>query len=102
MAEPVLVDVGSEEEALDLSRALVVRGLAARRTTIDGRPEVELHCRREETQRLLADLLPALEAWRRDRAHGPLRVIVGGRVHVVGLEQVAEGASFDPPGAAAA
>jgi hypothetical protein len=88
MAEHVLVDVRSVEDALDLSRALAVRGLAARPAVSAGRPEVELHCGREEKQRLLADLLPALEAWRRDRAHGPLRVISGEHVHVVGQDQV--------------
>jgi hypothetical protein len=84
MAEPVLVDVETEAEATDLSRALAVRGLAARPTTIAGHPEVELLCRREERRRLLADLLPALEAWRLDRGHGPLRVVVGEGVHVLG------------------
>jgi hypothetical protein len=102
MAEHVLVGVGSQADAVDLSRALAVRGLTARWTTVDGRPEVELRYRREETQRLLADLLPALEAWRRDRAHGPLRVIVGERVHVVGLEQVGQGIPLGHPESMAA
>lgn len=84
MAEPVLVDVDTESEAIDLSRALAVRGLAARPTTVAGHPEVELLCRREERRQLLADLLPALEAWRLDRGHGPLRVVVGEGVHTLG------------------
>jgi hypothetical protein len=90
MAEPVRVDVESEPDAEDLSRALAVRGLAGRPAASGGRPAVEISCRHEDTDRLLADLLPALEAWRVDRARGQLRVTARGQVHILGCLQLAE------------
>jgi hypothetical protein len=89
MAEPVRVDVESEPDAEDLSRALAVRGLAGR-PAASGRPAVEISCRHEDTDRLLADLLPALEAWRVDRARAHLRVTAGGQVHILGCLQLGE------------
>jgi hypothetical protein len=101
MAERVRVDLESEPEAEDLSRALAVRGLAGRPATSGGRPAVEVTCRHEETDRLLADLLPALEAWRVDRARPQLRVTAGEQVHILGSPQLAA-AEPAPPEVAAA
>jgi hypothetical protein len=81
MAARVEIDLATEAEAQDLLWALGSRGLSGRVTSLDGRLGLVLEYAHESTQRLLTDLLPALEVWRHDRARGPLTLRAGGRVY---------------------
>jgi hypothetical protein len=82
MAELITIETDSAAESHDLQRALAVRGLFSF-VELYG-TEVSLDSRFEPTERLLADLLPAVDEWRRDRHTGPLRVIVGGHPYSIG------------------
>jgi hypothetical protein len=79
LAHRVEIQLDSRAEAHDLLRALAVRGLAGALRPGASPPAVVLDGSHESTASLLADLLPALDAWRLDRSRGPLSIAVEGR-----------------------
>ena len=79
MALPIRVEALGAPEARDLVEALAVRGLIGTVEHEAGAYTVELNEPHEETERLLADLTLALEAWLADRGHDAVEIHVGGR-----------------------
>jgi hypothetical protein len=79
MAVPVAIEVADEAEGYDLMRALAVRGLIAELRGDSVPLEVTITLRHEPTELLLADLLPALAQFRRDRCRAPIPIRVGTR-----------------------
>ena len=79
MAEAVEIHVRDTTEGYDLMRALAVRGLTGTLSESGDRALIAIMCRREETDRLLADLLPALDEWRIDAGLAAIDVRVGAR-----------------------
>jgi hypothetical protein len=76
MSETVTVEVAGARACADLARALAVRGLPVR---VDpGSTQLSVASPHERTERLLRDLLPALDQWRRETQAGPVLVAVGG------------------------
>lgn len=108
MAAPIRVEGLDRADAADLVQALAVRGLTGRVADVDA--AVELHESHEETERLLADVAEAVQAWARDRGRDALEVKVGDSASVLvgpsDLESVlrervrrAAAHSVAPPGA---
>ena len=79
MATPIRVGVLEAAEARDLVEALAVRGLIGTMSESRRGCWVELNEPHEETERLIAEVTAALEAWLLDRGRGPLNVRVGER-----------------------
>jgi hypothetical protein len=76
MSETVTVEVAGARACADLARALAVRGLPAR---VDaGSTQLSIVSPHERTERLLRDLLPVVDQWRRETQAGPVHVAVGG------------------------
>lgn len=63
MAPPIRIGALDAAEASDLAQSLAARGLVGRRVSAGGSSWVEVHETREETRRLLADLVEAVETW---------------------------------------
>ena len=80
MATPIRVGVLDAGEARDLVEALAVRGLIGTMSETEGACVVELNEPHEETDRLLTEVVDALEAWLLDRGRPGVEVRVGGRV----------------------
>jgi hypothetical protein len=83
MAVPVAIEVGNESDGYDLMRALAVRGLTAELRSDRVPLEVTITLHHEPTELLLADLLPAIEQWRRDCGGAPIPVRVGTRRYAI-------------------
>ena len=83
MAMPVAIEVGNESDGYDLMRALAVRGLIAELRGDRVPLEVTITLHHEPTELLLADFLPAIEQWRRDRGRAPMPVRVGTRRYAI-------------------
>ncbi len=84
VAEAIRIELESRADAADLVRAFAVRGLTGGVEVVNGHCEVEIANRREQTERLLIDVLAALEAWLADHDDPPTRVRVGERSYVFG------------------
>jgi hypothetical protein len=84
MADTIRIALADDGDGYDLMRALAVRGLPARLKQRAEEAYLELDFRREATERLLGDLLPALEDWRHDRNRGAVRVEIAERAYSVG------------------
>jgi hypothetical protein len=85
MAEAIRIELDSPADAADLVRALGVRGLTAGIARVNGHCEFEIAYRREKTERLLVDVLAALEAWLADRTYPSTRVRIGQRSYTFGV-----------------
>jgi hypothetical protein len=96
MADRVEIEVDGRAEAGDLVRALAVRGLPGVLRSDEHRLLVVLDYPHESTDSLLRDLLPVLEAWRRDRRRAPLRITVEGRPYGVGSDADPVGSAGEP------
>lgn len=79
MAEAIRIEIENPADAADLARAFAVRGLVGEVVPVNGRCEVEIVSRREQTERLLIEVLAALEAWCADRDRISACVRVGER-----------------------
>ena len=77
MAQPICIRVADADEGADLVDALAVRGLTGNLVYTNGTPEVLIRYRWEETQRLTADVVAALETWLEDRGRISVAVRVG-------------------------
>ena len=67
MAPPIRIGTLAADEARDLVEALAVRGLIGRATEAADGWWVELHDPHEETERLVAEVTEAVQAWLVDR-----------------------------------
>jgi hypothetical protein len=83
VATPVRVERLEQHEALDLAQALAVRGLVGRPVRSRGVGALEIHDAREDTQRLLTEVVEAVETWLADRQRDPVVISVGGRKRTV-------------------
>lgn len=81
MAETIRVGLAGPSEGADLVRMLAAQGLPGRLIREAGRWEVEIGSEHEETERLLSDVLAALETWLGEREPSSIRVRVGGRTY---------------------
>ncbi|MCC6222089.1 MAG: hypothetical protein IT201_01190 [Thermoleophilia bacterium] len=86
MAAPIRIGPLPGPEALDLAQALAVRGITGRPIRATGRFEVVVHDSHEDPDRLVHDLVDALEEWLADRG----RLEVG--VRIAGSEQTVHAA----------
>jgi hypothetical protein len=75
-----------QRDAADLAQALAVRGLIGHVTGPAKRATLEIRDEREDTERLIAEVIEALKAWLADRHHEPLVVSAGGVRRTVGAE----------------
>jgi hypothetical protein len=85
VAIPIAIEIDSETAGYDLTRALAVRGLPAELHGDEG-CELTITLHHEATERLLADLLPAIEEWRRDRGLPAVRLRLGSRLYSIAAE----------------
>jgi hypothetical protein len=76
MSGPITVEVADARACADLARALAVKGLPVR--VGPGSTQLSVASAHESTQRLLRDLLPAVDQWRREMQAGPVQVAAGG------------------------
>lgn len=83
MAEPVRIEIDTSADGSELIDTLARRGLIGRLLQAGSGWEVELDSPREETQRLLRDLEPALATWLADRHRASIPLRVGERSLVV-------------------
>jgi hypothetical protein len=74
--ETITVEVADARACADLARALAVKGLPVR--VAPGSTQLSVASPHERTERLLRDLLPAVDQWRREMEAGPVQVAVGG------------------------
>ena len=77
VSKPVTIQLADGRAAGDLARALAVRGLPGRLVETPAGPGLRLTSPREPTDRLLQDLLPALEQWRHEMGMDAVRVAFG-------------------------
>lgn len=77
VAAPVRVERLEQDEALDLAQALSVRGLVGRPLRVRKHVVLEIRDEREDPERLLKEVIDALEAWLADRHRDALLVSVG-------------------------
>ena len=87
MAELIRIELESDSDGRELIDTLARRGLVGRLTYAGSRWEVEIHSPREETQRLLLDLEPALAAWLADRRRTSIPLHVGAHSLLVRRER---------------
>jgi antitoxin (DNA-binding transcriptional repressor) of toxin-antitoxin stability system len=83
VAAPIRIGTLDAAEADDLVGALAVRGLVGRPVAADGERFVELHEAHEETDRLVAEVTAAVEAWLADRGRPAVELTVAGRAFPV-------------------
>jgi hypothetical protein len=83
VATPVRVGTLDAAEAGDLVEALAVRGLIGTPVDGEGGRWVELRSSREKTERLLADVADAVEAWLADRGRAALEIRAGRHAYSV-------------------
>jgi hypothetical protein len=83
MAPPIRVEGLASREAVDLVQALAVRGIVGKPLYAGEGYAVVVHDPHEDEQRLLAEVLHALEGWLADRRREPLEVRVGARTQTV-------------------
>ena len=79
MAETIHIELATTAEGVDLVEALARRGLTGELVRAGSPSEVAVRYASEETDRLLLEVLAALEAWLADRGVSSLRVRVGKR-----------------------
>ena len=84
MAPPIRVEWLESREARDLVQALAVRGIVGTQVATKDRIGVVIHDPHEAEERLVAELVAALEGWLDDRRREPLRLRIGNRVRTVG------------------
>ena len=77
VATPVRVERLGRDDAADLAQALAVRGLVGHVIRAGNRAALEIRDEREDTERLIAEVVDALRAWLADRHHEPLVVSAG-------------------------
>lgn len=87
MGEPVRIEAETADEGRELIDALARHGLIGRLVAAGGRWRVEIDSPREETQRLLLDLRPALAMWLADRHQASILLGVGARSLLVRRER---------------
>jgi hypothetical protein len=83
LAPPIRIEWLEAGEAIDLMKALAVRGLVGILEREGSRHAVFVHDPHEETERLLAEVVEALESWLADRGRDAVEVRVGERVQTV-------------------
>ena len=86
VATPVRVERLESSDAEDLAQALAVRGLVGHVISSRGGATLEIRDEREDTERLIAEVIGALQAWLVDRHHDPLEISAGSERRVVGPE----------------
>jgi hypothetical protein len=74
---PIRIEWLEGGEAVDLVEALAVRGLIGKRVRRRTRHAVVIHHPHEGTERLLPDVIDALEDWLADRGRETIEVRVG-------------------------
>ena len=84
MAAPIRVEWLDGREARDLVQALAVRGIVGKQVTSAEDAAVVVHDPHETDERLLAELVHALEGWLADRGREQVRVRIGNRTRTVG------------------
>jgi hypothetical protein len=87
MAPPIRIEWLEGGEAIDLVQALAVRGLVGKPVREKARHVVTIHDPHEETERLLSDVVAALETWLADRGRDEIEVRVGSRTRTVSARQ---------------
>jgi hypothetical protein len=83
VAPPVRIEWLDGAEAIDLVQALAVRGLVGKPLRKGTRHAVVVHDPHEDTDRLVAELVAALETWLADRGGESLRLTLGDRSRTV-------------------
>ncbi len=83
MAPPVRIEWLDGAEAIDLVQALSVRGLVGKPLRKGKRHAVVVHDPHEEADRLIAELVAALETWLADRGRESLQVTLEDRSRTV-------------------
>jgi hypothetical protein len=83
VAPPVRIQWLEGGEAVDLVQALAVRGLVGKPLRRGNRHAVVVHDPHEEADRLVAELVAALESWLSDRGRESLEVTLGDRSRTV-------------------
>ena len=83
VAAPIRVGMLDSAEAADLVDALAVRGLIGKPVAADGEQWVELHEVHEDTERLVAEVTAAVEAWLADRRREHVEIRVAERSYPV-------------------
>jgi hypothetical protein len=87
VAAPIRVEWLEGREARDLVQALAVRGIVGKQVASAEGVAVLVHDPHETDERLLAELVQALEGWLADRGRDPVRVRVGDRTRTVGTRR---------------
>jgi hypothetical protein len=77
VAPPVRIEWLDGSEAIDLVHALAVRGLVGKPVRQGSRHAVVVHDPHEEADRLVADLVVALESWLVDRGRESVHLTLG-------------------------
>ena len=77
MDPPIRIQWLEGGEAVDLVQALAVRGLIGKPMRRRTRHAVVIHHPHEDTERVLPDVIEALEAWLADRGRESVEVRVG-------------------------
>jgi hypothetical protein len=83
MAPPVRIEWLDGADAIDLVQALAVRGLVGKPLRRGNRHAVVVHDPHEDADRLVAELVAALESWLADRGGESLRLTLGDRSRTV-------------------
>lgn len=80
MSAPIRIGTLDATEASDLVHALAARGLIGRAVGADGERWVEVSEPREETRRLLADVIDAVSTWLSEHERASVDIEVEGQV----------------------
>lgn len=83
MAPPIRIEWLESVEAIDLMQALAVRGIVGRLEEAGSQLAVVVHDPHEELERLLPEVVGALEGWLADRGREAVEVRVGDRARTV-------------------
>jgi hypothetical protein len=83
VAAPIRVGKLDSAEAADLVDAFAVRGLIAKPVGDGPRLWIEIHEAHEDTERLVAEVTSAVEAWLADRGRDEVELRVSGRSYPV-------------------
>jgi hypothetical protein len=83
VAPPVRIEWLDGTEAIDLVHSLAARGLVGKPVRTGSRHAVVVHDPHEEADRLVADLVVALESWLHDRGRESVHLTVGDRSRTV-------------------
>jgi hypothetical protein len=95
VAPPIRIEWLESREAIDLAEALAVRGIVGRPVRSTEGHAVVVHDPRERVDRLVDEIVAALESWLADRGRGPVSVRVGTRVHDVAAREALPGALME-------